>query len=476
MNRLAHLIVAALAILTLTSTPAFAAGPQPSDWQSNAQQLFEDSKVPGMVAVVVNGDQIVWSGGLGQDSEGRAMTEQSPVQVASITKSFTAAAVIELTQERGIDLDDPVRRWLPDFVMDDPRSSQITVRQLLNHTSGLTDAGTHYYRTMNSGAQSPRDHVAALAGQGLTNVPGARFTYANINYVTLGRLVEVVSGTPLAEQLDQRVLHPHGLADTRLAGDSAPAGSNSLYGRWVPHTDTSNPMVADPAGGLVTTATDLGQWLIANNGRGGRPLDAATREAMVTTSPASRGYGAGWEQDDRTGWWGHTGNRYTYSGYMMRNPHTGWGVAVVVNGASMSDPAYAIAQNLAALTPDPANAVAEAEAVPDALSTDRLALGVSVVIVLVTALLLWRARAWAERRHRQPIRATLGLLWPTLLVIATALTPLGAGNLVGGIDMEWSMLAYYFLTPLVTALLLGASAAVVLLTRGWSLWREVRTA
>lgn len=461
LRRLLGAVLTATAVLTGATVTDARADELAANIESRIRKSFEQSDVPGMVAVVVNGDRVVWSGGEGTASDGAQMTADSAVQVASLTKSFTATAVLELVEAGRVRLDGPVSAQLSEFTMSDPRAAQITVRQLLTHTSGLTDAGTRYYRTINDGAATPRDVVATLGAERLSTDPGTRQRYANINYVLAGRLVEVVTGRPFHDQLWTQVLEPLGLRDTALDWDGAPAGQNSIFGRWVSRRDTSSALRHDPAGALVTTASDLGDWLIASNGNGPTPLSAPVRQQLEKTTPTSGAYGAGWARDEHLdGWWNHGGNRYTYSAAMLRNPTSGWGVAVAVNGASMTDPAYAIAQDLASLVSggDPVD-------VPSATAIDRWALLVAAIGVALSTIGVLRSHRWAQRRRGQPARTALGLGWllPPI-ALALALPPI-AGRLVGGIDMSWSMLSYYSLTPMLLILGTALGCAAVLISR-----------
>lgn len=399
MRLLRFLFVAVLLIAFVIGDPLSPAWADASGGsiEDRVNRSWERSNVPGMVAVVVHDDRIVWSGGVGMASDGTAMSADSVVQVASLTKSFTATAVLELVEDGRTGLDQSVTAQLPELVLDDRRADQITVRQLLNHTSGLTDADTHFYRAINVGAATPHDVVAALSRQRLTTQPGTAYRYANINYVFAGRLVEVVTGRPFQDQLHDQVLAPLGLRDTRLDWDAAPEDHTSVFGSWIGRRDTSSALEHDPSGALVTTADDLGRWLIASNGRGPTPLSASVR-AQLEETPAGGSYGAGWARDESlAGWWNHGGNRYTYSAAMMRNPSDGWGVAVVVNGASMSDPAYAVAQDLASSV-EGGNPVG----VPSAVSWDRWALLVAVAAIALGTVGMLRSRKWAQRRRGIP--------------------------------------------------------------------------
>lgn len=429
--------------------------------QERVGRAFERSEVPGMVAVVVHGDQVVWAGGVGTASDGTAMTADSLVQVGSVTKSFTATAVLGLVEDGAITLDGSVAAQLPELSMDDARVRQVTVRQLLTHTSGLTDADTHFFGSIHDGASTPRGVVATLADHHLTTQPGTTYRYANINYVLAGRLVEVVTGRSISEQLDQRVLGPLGLRDTALDWDAAPSGHTSVFGVWFGRRDTSSRFNHDPAGALVTTANDLGRWLMASNGHGPTPLPASVRTQLETTTPASGSYGAGWARDEHLeGWWNHGGNRYTYSAAMLRDPDDGWGVAVVVNGASMNDPAYAVARELAALVEG-----GEPVTVPSAVAWDRWALLVAAAALALGTVGVLRSRGWARRHPGRSRRTVFGLVWLLPAIAVALLLPPIADRLVGGVDMSWSMLTYYSLSPLLTVITIALACAAVLITR-----------
>lgn len=462
-HRLLGLVaVAVLSVLLLgVVSPAANSEPSGAGIEERVHQAFARSDVPGMVAVVVHRDRIVWSGGVGRASDGAPMTADSVVQVASLTKSLTATAVVQLAQQGRIRLDGSVAAQLGELTMDDPRVQQITVRQLLTHTSGLTDAGTHYYRAIDKGVATPQQVVAALDPEHLSTDPGTRQRYANVNYALAGRLVEVVTGRAIHDQLREQVFIPLRLQHSTLDWDAAPVGHNSVFGFWVSRRDTSSALRNDPAGALATSANDLGRWLIASNGDGPTPLPASVRQQLEQTTANSGGFGLGWARDDLLdGWWNHGGNRYTYSAAMLRNPSTGWGVAVVVNGASMSDPAYAVAQDLASFVRG-----GDAGSVPSAVGFDRwMLIVVPVALGLGTSGVI-RSGGWARRRSSHPALAVVGLLWLLPPVVLAGLLPAAAGRAVGGIDMSWSMLTYYSLTPLVTVLVIAFSCAVVLVAR-----------
>lgn len=118
------------------------------------------------------------------------MTDTTPVPIASLSKSFTALAVMQLVDDGRVDLDVPVVRYLPEFMMADPRSTRITVRQLLGHTSGMADAS--FPEKSLPAPSSLQESVAGLREASLSADPGTKFQYHNPNYWVAARLVEVV--------------------------------------------------------------------------------------------------------------------------------------------------------------------------------------------------------------------------------------------------------------------------------------------
>lgn len=138
------------------------------------------------VAVIKNGD-VVYRTDPGQEAEGIIAADRS-MAIGSVSKMITGFAVLQLVDAGRIDLDQPVRRQLPEFTVDDPRGTLITVRQLLSHRSGLPNP------TLIAPAASPQERVGQLRNVHLDSHPGSRYVYSNLNYHVAVRLVEVSSG------------------------------------------------------------------------------------------------------------------------------------------------------------------------------------------------------------------------------------------------------------------------------------------
>ena len=182
--------------------------------------------IPGISAAIQFADGTVWTGtsGLADVAGRRAVTPDTPFAVGSISKTFTAALVVSLAGEDRLDLDASVLTYLPNLKID----RRITVRDLLDHMSGLNDYFFH-----------PRIDAALLAEPGrrwsaadaLGYVgkpyfpPGTAYHYSNTNYLILGMLAEAVGGAPIAEQLHARFLDPLGLTGTTYQGAEPPAAA-----------------------------------------------------------------------------------------------------------------------------------------------------------------------------------------------------------------------------------------------------------
>ena len=274
-----------------------------------------EAGAPGAVALVRTG-QGTWQGasGLGDLHAKRPARASDRFRIGSVTKSFVATVVLQLVGQGRLGLDDRLQRWLPGAV---PGGERITIRQLLNHTSGLynytddllgpllTKPTRQAYQQLAARSFAPRALVAMATRHGPLFPPGTRFSYSNTNYILLGLVVERVTGDRLAGQLHQRILAPLGLADTELAGSQRRIHGPHLHGyappnrAWLPSdgpaglidVTQANPSWAGAAGAMVSSAADLARFYQAL--LSGRLLGPDLLKAMQTTVDASEQYGPG---------------------------------------------------------------------------------------------------------------------------------------------------------------------------------------
>lgn len=219
--------------------------------------------------------------------------------IGSISKQFTAAAILLLAEEGLLETSDRVRRHLPKF----PHGDRITIHQLLTHTSGVEDVYSLASFGMSGGRFGSFDNVVAELGAApLTHEPGSAYRYSNGGYSILAAIIETVSGLSYGEFLTTRIFGPLGMADTRHAAPG-PAVERSVsgYEPWGASDLTASVPVAAAylagSGSLWSSARDLLLWSEALHG--GRLLSEESYESMI--SDHGHGYGYGVSRFERFG-------------------------------------------------------------------------------------------------------------------------------------------------------------------------------
>ncbi|MGW1772579.1 serine hydrolase domain-containing protein [Streptomyces sp. NPDC002104] len=287
--------------------------------------------------VRVGGTSGAWRGGSGVADirTGRAAIEEGRFRAGSVTKTFTAAVVLQLAAEGRLDLGEPVRRYLPGTVPE--AYGTVTVGQLLNYTSGIPAAdgpGDSFEAQWEHrfDVTDPHDQIANAVAKKPEFVPGTAQHYLNINYTVLGVLIEKVTGTTYEKAVAARVLRPLGLRDTSFPGrfqTRIPGRHNHGY-QAVAREDGSTELrdVTEwnssdrwAAGDIISTTADLERFTVALFS--GRLVPAAQLEEMFTVpgvkdfvtgkSAALTAGMARIELPDGTVAWGKTGGRHGYN-------------------------------------------------------------------------------------------------------------------------------------------------------------------
>jgi D-alanyl-D-alanine carboxypeptidase len=218
-------------------------------------------------------------------------------RIASVTKPFVATVVLQLVSEGRLSLGDSVERWLPGLV---PNGAAITIRQLLNHTSGLFDytedpAWSDTLIASPSRRWAPRELLPFALSHPPLFAPGTNWSYSNTNYVLLGFVIEAVSGKGVAEVLQERLFGPLALRSTTFPTDLESDGhfAHGYVGLLGPLIDSSilSPTFAYAAGEIVSNAADVTKFFAAL--LRGRLLPAAQLKAMKTGSAVTGTYGLG---------------------------------------------------------------------------------------------------------------------------------------------------------------------------------------
>ena len=450
--------VAAIAATLLASTSHAA----PTSIDDYLAEVMHDTDLPGVSVVVTHGDRVVHAAGYGEDSEGAPVTADTPMRIASVSKSFTAMAVMTLVEDGRIALDEPVADQLPGFTTADPRSTAITVRHLLNQTSGFSD--TTIDVTGLDSATSLADYTAKLSAGSLTAEPGTRYEYCNVNYDLAARLVEVASGLTFGEYLRQEVFAPLGMSRSTVSADEIrPAdGYNSVFGAWWSRPEL--PGFLSGGGGVITTAADLGRWLISQTGNGTQLVSPEGLRAMHTSSTVDE-YAMGWAPEtgpDGTARLVHSGNLFTYTAVQAIVPSTGHGFAVLTNSAALHDDTYDILNGLVAVTQgrDPGPVGGERQ-------TFELVLGLIALAATGLGVLgVRRSATWARRRAGAPTWRVALRFVPLLVPAAVLATyPYLVEFLVNGRTVTWAQLTYFALPLTITLTVTALAAAATATTR-----------
>ncbi len=176
------------------------------------QEEVKANRIPGVAVAIVQDDQIIFSKGYGEAFAGKPVTPQTQFYLGSVSKGFTALAIMQLVEQGKLKLDAPVQKYLSWFQVADPNaSSKITVRHLLNHTSGLSEAGDP-----NAGAYTSNleEQARLLKSVHPTSAVGSQFVYYNQNYRLLGLLIEQVSGESYGDYIRNHIFEPLGMLDS----------------------------------------------------------------------------------------------------------------------------------------------------------------------------------------------------------------------------------------------------------------------
>jgi D-alanyl-D-alanine carboxypeptidase len=267
-------LLALALILTVPPSQAGATGDRPSQAALLRMQAAMDAMVadgtPGMYVEIRQGGRVTaLRSGRPEIDRARLWTDRSRFRVGSVTKTFVAAVVMQLVAEGRLGLYDPVEQWLPGQL---PYGQQITVRQLLNHTSGVPSYGGLEFvaQRFDEPARrfSPQEILARIDGKPLTFPPGTAQTYVNTGYLLLALIAESVTGQPFQVLLNRRILAPLHLSDTTFDVDrSFPAprvhGYGTKPGTTGPVRDVTyiNPSWAWGSGNIVSSSRDVTTFL-----------------------------------------------------------------------------------------------------------------------------------------------------------------------------------------------------------------------
>ncbi|MDR7380533.1 serine hydrolase domain-containing protein [Promicromonospora iranensis] len=466
-------LLAVLAVSLLVaawSVPARASADEVSALDEEAAAYVSDyvqrHGLPGAAYAVVQDSEVVTVGGAG------GVSADTPMPVASVSKSITAFAVLQLVDRGLVDLDGPVTDYLPSFSVGGTDPADITVRMLLDHTSGLPNP---MIVPATGDLAADVGHIAQLT---VASDPGDAYRYSNLNYWTLAYLVEVVSGEAFDVYLRDEVFAPLGMHDTRsffTAGGSEvfDEGHVTAYGTSLRIPEMAGNVVG--SGGVVSTARDMTSWL-AMQQRGGttadgeRLLSADLVEESHTVQTNAGTYGLGWQHTSTAdpARVGHDGSLTRWSARVDLVPSSGYGVVVLLDSYTPTfQHPFEISTGLIELTEgrsaDPG--------VPTATIIDLTLAGLTVLVIVLGVRGVLRSRRWADARVGFPgWRFVLRQLPQAVMPVLAGILFLG---LTAGRDNPATPVDAFGLWPAATTLVLVAGViGVVLIAVRTVRWRH----
>ncbi len=392
------------------------------------------SGIPGIALAIVTEGGAPHVRGFGDDGLGKAISAETPFPIGSLTKSFTALLVRQAIDAGQLDADAPVQRYLPWFrVTDTQASARITLRHLLNQTSGFSRADGIAPLLQGSSA-SIEELARGLGAVSLNRPVGERFEYSNLNFVLLGAVLQAVTGRPWEELVHEQVLRPLGMAHSHTDHDAArQAGMTALHRMWFGRPVAQHVSLLPgfaPTGSLVASAGDMGRYLqmlvAGGTTPAGRVLSAqGVEQLLAPTSPPGRSklmsadfefrYGEGWfvgpfgaAADAR---W-HLGNLASFAAWMVLLPETKQAVVLLIN-ANTELPLNEVNAVMSRLPIGVVNLL-RGQAVPQGPSLReayRPLNAAAALVVVGMAVLVW----WATRMRR-----AVGSVLMLLLAIAMA--------------------------------------------------------
>jgi D-alanyl-D-alanine carboxypeptidase len=329
--------------------------------QDEVQAALEQAVAAGIPGIALEiqgreGSEFLTAGSASLEDE-RLLTPEDSFRIASITKAFTAAVVMELVEEGALSLDDTVDQWVPGLLAE---GDSITVRHLLGHTSGLADytKDDEFIEAFVAGEELPPERIVSfVSSEPLAFEPGSTYEYSDTDNNVLGMIVEAVAGRSYEQELSSRVLDPMELRSTVLPNSPEmpdPHADGYQYdpeseGAEEPENVTTalDPSAAGASGALISTPSDLSRFF--GGLLGGELIGEGTLEQMKETlagegspsGPGTKRAGLGiFSYELPCGEvWGHTGQFPGYQAFGAATPDGSGALAMMANATQISEEA-----------------------------------------------------------------------------------------------------------------------------------------
>lgn len=447
------------------------------------QERLAKSSVPGLAIAVVYNNTLLLSKGYGVTGANTPVTANTPFAIASLSKAFTAMAIMQLVDAGRISLDAPVIQYLPAFATKDKRGLSITIRQVLHQTSGLADTGFPELAFHQQPA-SLDEATAQLKSARLISEPGNQFHYHNPNYRLLAKIVESVSHESFADYLQTHIFkplqmrHTHDVSATKwfyTGSDRIDKGHIFVLGK--PIAIREPDWFVDGAGGMRSTVNDMAHWLSLQLAHGRVDTTQLLSQQSMTlmhTPPAhktSMHYGMGWIVRPDSSLY-HSGILWTYSAEQLLLTKDGYGVVMLFNsGINPYIDYYSFLRGVADIL---AGQEPEVPTFPDW----ALPICVGLILVLFIGLAirrLFRLTYWRQKYQQRPVWQSWLFLGVRLLPFVTLLLIPSLLTAISGRVLNWERICLMMPDVLVGLSLIALLNLIIVFTRLLGLYGPNRT-
>lgn len=330
------ILIAILILMTSVNGVAFANEDESTNGNLDISAIdefmtneIERLNIPGASLAVVKGDQVEYLQGYGiSNADGEKMTAQTPIVIGSVSKSFTALAIMQLVEQGEINLEEPVQSYIPWFQLADKEASKkITIQHLLNHTSGLSTYDGQV--SISQGDQTLKEHIQSLENTELTYPIGEQYQYSNINYIILGLVIEEATNKSYKNYINEFIFKPlemnNSYSDPKDdKNDTISGGYQTVFGFKMPTKQLKHEGTV-PSGYLISSAEDMANYMIAQLNQGEfKGKNILSANAMNTMHHPSSfigndtSYAMGWEVNNEeishNGWTENTYSKVVLDG------------------------------------------------------------------------------------------------------------------------------------------------------------------
>jgi CubicO group peptidase (beta-lactamase class C family) len=327
-----------------------------NQYGASIPRRMDEHKIPGLSIAVVDREGILWAAGFGRTGwNKRRVTPETLFSIQSMSKTFTATAVMMAVQEGLVDLDTPITAYLPEFTVnsrwEERPQEKMTLRHLLSHTAGFTHEAP-VGNNLDTRYGSFEEHVASISDTWLRHRVGARHNYSNLGIDLAAYILQVKSGMPFVEYMKRKVFDPLGMSTSSMDYDVVEQFPERALGHmpFIAEVPVAIPMVG--AGGVYTSAAELSRFVQFHLNRGtidGRCLlDGNLVDTMYTSSPVSPGAGLGigiGEKHDSY-YLTHSGGGFGFLTTMKWYPEYGIGCVVLTNSVNHDEQNVKISNEL----------------------------------------------------------------------------------------------------------------------------------